>query len=49
MAILYQGRTITVPVIDRGPYGSADWDLTEETADRLRFEGTDTIGVDPKR
>jgi hypothetical protein len=48
VAILYRGRTITVPVIDRGPYGSADWDLTEETADRLRFEGTDTIGVDPK-
>jgi hypothetical protein len=48
IAILFQGRTITVPVIDRGPYSSADWDLTEETADRLGFEGSDTIGVDPK-
>jgi hypothetical protein len=48
VAILYQGRTITVQVIDRGPYGDADWDLTEKTADRLGFEGRDTIGVDPK-
>jgi hypothetical protein len=48
VAFLYQGRTITVPVIDRGPYGSAEWDLTQETAERLRFQGRDTIGVDPK-
>lgn len=47
VAVLYQGRTITVPVIDRGPYSRADWDLTQETAERLRFSGTDTIGVDP--
>ncbi len=45
VSILYEGRTITVPVIDRGPYSSADWDLTEETADRLRFSGKDTIGT----
>lgn len=44
--ILYQGRTITVPVIDRGPYSSADWDLTEETADRLGFSGKETIGTE---
>ena len=43
--ILYEGRTITVPVIDRGPYSSADWDLTRETADRLRFSGKDRIGT----
>ena len=43
--ILYRGRTITVPVIDRGPYSSADWDLTEETAERLRFSGKDRIGT----
>ena len=37
-------RTITVPVIDRGPYShGADWDLTERTARRLRFSGSDTI------
>jgi rare lipoprotein A len=41
---LYKGRTITVRVIDRGPYGKADWDLTERTADRLHFEGRDIIG-----
>lgn len=43
--ILYGGRTITVPVIDRGPYSSADWDLTRETAERLRFSGKDRIGT----
>jgi hypothetical protein len=45
VSILYRGRTITVPVIDRGPYSSADWDLTTRTAQRLRFEGSKTIGV----
>lgn len=47
VSLLYQGRTITVPVIDRGPYSDAEWDLTAETADRLHFEGTDTVGTDP--
>lgn len=47
VAVLYAGRTITVPVIDRGPYSRADWDLTQRTARRLGFSGTDTIGVDP--
>ena len=33
VAIDYGGRTIIVPVIDRGPYAhDADWDLTEATA-----------------
>lgn len=49
VALLYQGRTIIVKVIDRGPYSHADWDLTQETAERLGFTGTDTIGVDPVR
>ena len=44
--ILYEGRTITVPVIDRGPYSSAEWDLTRETAERLRFSGKDRIGTE---
>ena len=44
--ILYEGRTITVPVIDRGPYSSADWDLTQETAERLGFSGKETIGTE---
>jgi rare lipoprotein A len=46
VSILFRGRTITVPVIDRGPYSHADWDLTAETAQRLGFSGTDTIGTD---
>ena len=41
---LYKGRTITVRVIDRGPYGEADWDLTNATRRRLRFEGRDIVG-----
>lgn len=45
VSILYQGRTITVTVIDRGPYSHANWDLTEETAERIGFTGTGTIGV----
>jgi hypothetical protein len=45
--ILYRGRTIAVPVIDRGPYSSANWDLTSRTARRLDFSGRGTIGVDP--
>jgi rare lipoprotein A (peptidoglycan hydrolase) len=50
VALLYQGRTIVVRVIDRGPYAhGAYWDLTQETAERLGFSGTDTIGVDPVR
>ena len=45
VSVLFEGRTIAVPVIDRGPYSHADWDLTQETAERLGFSGTDTIGV----
>jgi rare lipoprotein A (peptidoglycan hydrolase) len=46
VAIYYHGRTITVPVIDRGPYAhGADWDLTMATAKALRMTGTATIGA----
>lgn len=45
VSILYNGNTITVPVIDRGPYSHANWDLTEGAARRLGFSGTDTIGA----
>ncbi len=41
---LYRGRTISVKVIDRGPFGEADWDLTKATKDRLHFEGRDEVG-----
>jgi rare lipoprotein A len=40
----YHGRTITVPVIDRGPYvAGRDFDLTEATSERLGFPGVDTL------
>ncbi len=40
----YRGRTITVPVIDRGPYiAGREYDLTEATRDRLRFPGVATL------
>jgi rare lipoprotein A len=46
VAIYYQGRTIVVPVIDRGPYANnADWDLTEATGRALGIGGTATIGA----
>ncbi|HYP22068.1 MAG TPA: septal ring lytic transglycosylase RlpA family protein, partial [Actinomycetota bacterium] len=45
VAIMYRGRTLMVEVIDRGPYARSNWDLTRETAERLRFSGTDNIGV----
>ncbi len=37
--IMYRGREITVPVIDRGPFnGPYTWDLTQATADALAFQ-----------
>ncbi len=46
VALLYHGRTLTVPVIDRGPYANgADWDLTEATSQALGMTGTTTIGA----
>lgn len=46
VAIYYQGRTIIVPVIDRGPYANnADWDLTEATGRALGIGGTATVGA----
>jgi rare lipoprotein A (peptidoglycan hydrolase) len=40
----YHGRSITVPVIDRGPYvAGRDLDLTEATRERLGFPGVDVL------
>jgi hypothetical protein len=40
----YHGRSITVPVIDRGPYvAGRDYDLTEATKEKLGFPGVDTV------
>jgi hypothetical protein len=46
VAIEYNGKTITVPVIDRGPYANgADWDLTMATGQTLGMDTTATIGA----
>jgi peptidoglycan lytic transglycosylase len=50
VALYYRGRTITVPVIDRGPYANhANWDLTLATAKKLHTVaiGVATIGAVP--
>jgi rare lipoprotein A (peptidoglycan hydrolase) len=40
----YAGRSLTVPVIDRGPYvGGREWDLTGATAEALGFPGLGQI------
>jgi rare lipoprotein A len=46
VAIYYQGRTLVVPVIDRGPYANgADWDLTVATGKALGIKGTAQIAA----
>jgi rare lipoprotein A len=46
VAIYYRGRTIVVPVIDRGPYANhADWDLTRATSLALGTDGVSTVGA----
>lgn len=40
----YHGRTVTVPVIDRGPYvAGRDYDLTWAVKQRLGFPGVGTV------
>lgn len=40
----YRGRSVTVPVVDRGPYvGGREWDLTAATRQRLGFGSTGTV------
>jgi len=46
VAVYYQGRTLIVPVIDRGPYANgADWDLTMATGRAVGLLGSATIGA----
>jgi hypothetical protein len=46
VALRYQGRTIVVPVIDRGPYSrGVDYDLTEATARKLGMHQTSRLGA----
>jgi rare lipoprotein A (peptidoglycan hydrolase) len=44
VTLRYRGRSVTVPVIDRGPYaGGRVYDLTAATKRRLRFGSTGTV------
>jgi rare lipoprotein A len=44
VTLRHDGRTVRVPVIDRGPYvGGREFDLTEATAQRLGFHGHGAI------
>ena len=46
VAVLYKGRRITVPVVDRGPFRpGTTWDLTGATAQALGFEHTNRVGA----
>jgi hypothetical protein len=46
VTVFYKGRTVTVPVIDRGPFAhGARWDLTAATAQAIGFQATDTVGA----
>jgi hypothetical protein len=46
VAVRYGSRTLVVPVVDRGPFGSkARWDLTGAAAQQLGMTHTDRIGA----
>src|SRR5215207_174317 len=46
VALLYKGHTITVPVVDRGPFANgADFDLTAATAQALGVRSTVRVGA----
>ncbi|MEI6663922.1 MAG: septal ring lytic transglycosylase RlpA family protein [Actinomycetes bacterium] len=48
VTVSYHGRTVVVPVIDRGPYISGrEFDLTGAVARKLHFDGVDTVWVAP--
>jgi peptidoglycan lytic transglycosylase len=50
VTLYLQGRTLVVPVIDRGPFsGGARYDLTSAAAQQLGLTETATIGVVPQR
>jgi rare lipoprotein A (peptidoglycan hydrolase) len=44
VTLRYHGHTLTVPVIDRGPYaGNREYDLTAATKAKLGFPSTGTV------
>jgi peptidoglycan lytic transglycosylase len=48
VAVFYDGKALTVPVVDRGPFGNgAHYDLTSAAAQTLGMAQTGTIGVVP--
>jgi peptidoglycan lytic transglycosylase len=48
--VFYGGRSVTVPVIDRGPFANgARYDLTSAAAQAIGLTQTATIGVVPHR
>lgn len=44
VSVFFGGQVMTVPVIDRGPYSTADWDLSAALANALGFSGRQTVG-----
>ena len=50
VAVFFAGKSITVPVVDRGPFANgARYDLTSATAQVVGMTETSTIGVVPQR
>jgi rare lipoprotein A len=48
VALRYRGRTVVVPVIDRGPYArGVSYDLTEATARKLGMTQTARVAAAP--
>jgi rare lipoprotein A len=48
VAVSYRGRTLIVPVVDRGPFAHhAQWDLTGAAAKQLGMTVTSRIGAAP--
>lgn len=44
--VYYNGRTIVVPVVDRGPFRKGtEYDLTYAAAKKLKFKQTDSVGA----
>jgi rare lipoprotein A (peptidoglycan hydrolase) len=49
VTLFNDGKSVTVPVVDRGPFGDgASYDLTQATADQLGITQTSVIGVMPQ-
>ena len=50
VSVFFAGKSITVPVIDRGPFANgARYDLTSAVAQAVGMTETSTIGVVPQR